>query len=106
MTSAFAKIAVGLEDAIAFVDGEVDPGMVAPVDVRALRDATKMTQDAFAKTYRFPVGTVRDREQKRRQPDTRSATLLKMIQADPEGVQAIIAKLRGACTVPLTPSPN
>lgn len=94
MKSAFDKIAAGLEDAIAFAGGATDRGMIATVDVRAVRDATKLTQGAFAKTYRFPVGTVRDWEQKRRQPDTGSATLLKMIQADPKGVEQIIAKVR------------
>jgi putative transcriptional regulator len=39
------------------------------------------------------VGTVRDWEQQRRQPDAGSATLLRMIAADPEGFEAIIAKV-------------
>lgn len=94
MKSAFDKIAAGLEDAIAFAGGDEDRGRIATVDVRAVRAATKLTQGAFAKTYRFPVGTVRDWEQKRRQPDTGSATLLKMIAVDPKGVEEIIAKVR------------
>lgn len=76
--SAFDKIAAGLEDAIAFAGGHAARGRVATVDVRAVRAATRLTQGAFARTYRFPVGTVRDWEQMRRQPDTGSATLLKM----------------------------
>ena len=94
MKSAFDKIAAGLEDAIAFAVGDEDRGRIATIDVRAVRAATKLTQSAFAKTYRFPVGTVRDWEQKRRQPDTGSATLLKMIAVDPKGVEEIIAKVR------------
>lgn len=94
MKSAFDKIAAGLQDAIAYTGGNEDRGRIATVDVRAVRAVTKLTQGAFAKTYRFPVGTVRDWEQRRRQPDTGSATLLKMIAADPKGVEEIIAKVR------------
>ena len=93
MKSAFDKIAAGLDDAIAFTDGDEARGQVSTVDVRAVRAATKLTQDAFARTYRFPIGTVRDWEQQRRQPDAGSATLLRMIAVDPEGVEAIIARL-------------
>ena len=93
MKSAFDKIAAGLEDAIAFAKGDEERGRIATVDVRAVRAATKLAQGEFARTYRFPVGTVRDWEQRRRQPDTGSATLLRMIQIDPKGVEAIIAKL-------------
>lgn len=94
MKSAFDKIAAGLEDAIAFTGGNENRGRVATVDVRAVRAATKLTQGAFAATYHFPVGTVRDWEQQRRHPDTGSATLLKMIEVDPKGVEQIIAKVR------------
>lgn len=52
-----------------------------------------MTQPVFARTYHFPVGTVRDWEQARRQPDSGSATLLKMIAADPAAVERILAKV-------------
>lgn len=60
MKSAFDKIAAGLEDVIAFADGDTDRARVATVDVRAVRAATKLTQVAFAETYRFSVGTIRD----------------------------------------------
>ena len=48
MKSAFDKIAAGLEDAIAFAGGETDRGMIATVDVRAVRneaDAGRVRQD-------------------------------------------------------------
>ncbi|MFC3581824.1 helix-turn-helix domain-containing protein [Sphingomonas hylomeconis] len=94
MKSAFDKIAAGLADAIAFADGDETRGQVSTVDVRTVRAATKLTQDAFARTYHFPIGTVRDWERQRRQSDAGSATLLRMIAVDPEGVEAIIARLR------------
>lgn len=62
--------------------------------VRAVQDATKLTQGAFARACCFPVGMVRDRAQKRRQPDAGSVTLLLMIKVDPRGVEPIITKSR------------
>lgn len=94
MKTAFDKIAAGLADATAYAQGDTSKGRSNAIDVKAVRTETKMTQGDFAKTYHFPVGTVRDWEQGRRQPDTGSATLLKMIQADPDGVKKIIEKVR------------
>lgn len=93
MKSAFDKIAAGLNDATAYATGDASRGRVATINVKAVRAATKKTQAAFANTYRFPVATVRDWEQGRRQPDTGSATLLKMIAVDPIAVEKIIAKV-------------
>lgn len=93
MKSAFDKIAAGLGDAIAYADGDKSRGREATVDVKAVRALTKKTQPAFAEAYRFPIGTLRDWEQGRRTPDTGSMTLLKMIAADPDAVERIIAKV-------------
>ena len=94
MKSVFDQIAEGFDDAIAYVDGEERRARMATIDVKAVRAASKMTQATFARTYRFPVGTVRDWEQGRRQPDSGSATLLKMIAIDPKGVERIIAQVQ------------
>lgn len=91
--SAFDKIAAGLEDAIAYSGGDSRRGRVAaPLDVKAIRKATNKTQDAFAAAYHLPVGTLRDWEQNRRQPDAPARVLLSMIQASPEAVEKLIAK--------------
>ena len=92
MKSAFDKIAAGLDDAIAYAGGDKTRGREATVDVKAIREANKMTQAAFAQTYRLKLAAVRDWEQGRRLPDTGSVTLLKMIQTDPQAVRRIIAK--------------
>lgn len=94
MKSAFDKIAAGLEDAAAFAGGDETRGRRATVDVKAVRTAAGKTQGAFAEAYRFPIGTIRDWEQGRRQPDSGSVTLLKMIQADPKAVEQIIARVQ------------
>lgn len=93
MKSAFDKIAAGLNDAIAYVEGDKSRGHEANVDVKAIRSASNMTQDAFARSFHLPIGTIRDWEQGRRQPDSGSRVLLKMIEADATAVERIMAKI-------------
>lgn len=93
MKSAFDKIMGGMEDAIAYAEGDHTRGRVATVDVKAVRAATKLSQGKFADTYRLSAATVKDWEQGRRAPDRSSVTLLRMIEADPAGVQQIMAKI-------------
>jgi len=94
--SAFDKIAAGLGDAIAYARGDESRGRETSLDVRAIRKAVHKTQEQFAATYHVPIGTLRDWEQKRRQPESASATLLRMIATDPKGVERILSKLDDA----------
>ncbi len=90
----FNGIVAGLNDAIAHARGDESCGRIMTgVDVKAVRTATKLSQGKFAKVYGFKPGTLRDWEQRRRSPDTGSVRLLKMIEADPGGVQQIMAKI-------------
>lgn len=59
--------------------------------VRVLRMALGMTQAEFADAYGIPVGTLRDWEQGRREPDQASKTLLKLIEIMPQDVKAALA---------------
>jgi len=94
MKSAFDKIAAGLEDAIAFAEGgESKAQLIRAVDIKAIRERRNMTQGEFSEAYKLPIGTVRDWEQHRREPDTGSKVYLSMIEADPEGVRRILAKV-------------
>lgn len=94
MGKAFDKISAGLEDAIAFAQGDASRGRVArAVDVKAIRTRTNQTQQEFAATYHLPIGTVRDWEQERRQPDAPARVLLSLIQAEPETIANLIAKV-------------
>ncbi len=93
MKSAFDKIAAGLEDAIGYAGGDKARAREATVDVKAIREASKMTQTAFAEAFHLKVGALRDWEQGRRRPDTGSITLLRMIETDPRAVREIIAKV-------------
>ncbi len=95
MGKAFDKISAGLEDALAFAKGDTTRGrVVRPLDVKAIRAATKKTQQEFADAYQLPVGTVRDWEQNRRAPDAPARVLLSMIEAEPEVVEQLVAKAR------------
>jgi putative transcriptional regulator len=90
--SAFDKIAAGLEDAIAYAQGDATRGRIAsPVDVKAVRLQAKKTQAQFADAYRIPVATLRDWEQGRRQPDAPARALLAVIAADPLAVERMLA---------------
>ena len=93
MKSAFDKIAAGLEDAIGYADGDPTRAQEATVDVKAIREASRMTQATFAETFRLKLGALRDWEQGRRRPDTGSITLLRMIEADPDAVRDILHRV-------------
>lgn len=91
---AFEMMMAGIGDAIAYAEGDGSRARVTkPVDAKVVRAATKKTQAEFAKTYHIPIGTVRDWEQKRRQPDAPARVLLAMIEAEPETVERLMAKV-------------
>lgn len=94
MKSAFDKIAAGLGDAIAYAEGDQDRGRIAaPLDVAAIRKRTGKTQDQFARAYRLPIGTVRDWEQSRSQPDAPARILLALIGAEPETIERLVQRV-------------
>jgi len=93
MKSAFAKIAAGLGDAIAHANGETGRAMVAaPIDVAAIRKRTGKTQEQFARAYHLPLGTVRDWEQIRSQPDAPARVLLALIKAEPDTIEQLVQR--------------
>jgi len=54
---------------------------------RTLRRALGLTQEEFAARYHIPIGTLRDWEQGRSEPDQPARAYLKVIAGDPEGVR-------------------
>lgn len=60
-------------------------------EARVLRQKLRMTQALFAQTYQIPIGTLRDWEQHRTEPDTTAQTLIKVINAEPKLVANILA---------------
>ena len=102
---AFDKIAAGLRDAAAFVDGTADLSryrvhVPAAIDVRAIRRVLKMTQEEFAGTFGFPLSTLRDWEQGRGRPETSARAYLLAISRVPEAIQGALSDTRPAATPP------
>jgi putative transcriptional regulator len=54
---------------------------------KIIRRALQLTQEEFAARYRIPLGTLRDWEQGRSEPDQTARAYLKVIAANPEMVQ-------------------
>jgi putative transcriptional regulator len=54
---------------------------------KTLRRALGLTQEEFAARYHIPIGTLRDWEQGRSEPDQPARTYLKAIAGDPEAVR-------------------
>jgi len=65
-------------------------GMTKLVNVKKLRERLGQTQEEFAATYRIPVGTLRDWEQRRKHPDAPARAYLQVIAQNPEAVAAML----------------
>jgi putative transcriptional regulator len=66
--------------------------------IRRLRDVrrrTGLSQAAFARSYHFSVGRLRDLEQGRTRPDSSILAYLTLIARDPEGVRKALAETVG-----------
>lgn len=88
----FKGILEGIADAAAFVRGDrTRARVVAGPDVKAIRARAKMSQAQFARAYHLPIGTVKDWEQARRQPDAPARALLTAIERNPEEVMKLLA---------------
>lgn len=61
---------------------------------KTLRRALHLTQEEFAVRYRIPLGTLRDWEQGRCEPDQPARAYLTVIAYDPEGVQRALRSPR------------
>jgi putative transcriptional regulator len=55
--------------------------------IKTLRRALGLTQEEFAARYHVPLGTLRDWEQGRTEPDLPTRAYLTVIARDPEGVR-------------------
>jgi putative transcriptional regulator len=92
MSTAGKSILAGLQDALAYAQGDTTRGQAhtvqvpATVDVKAIRKRLGLTQAAFAQRYGFEVSSIRNWEQGRRQPEGPARTLLVVIDREPEAV--------------------
>ena len=67
------------------------PGGLGPVGrvslAKRIRWGLRMSQTEFAKTFRIPLGTLRDWEQHRRDPDQAAQAYLEVIAREPDAVR-------------------
>lgn len=59
--------------------------------VISVRKQLKKSQPAFSKLLGVPVGTIRDWEQGRKQPDSAAITLIKVAERNPKILEEIAA---------------
>ena len=67
-------------------------GLIRVVNVKKLRERLGLTQEVFAATYRIPVGTLRDWEQRRKLPDAPARAYLTVIAKSPAAVAAMLGE--------------
>jgi putative transcriptional regulator len=63
--------------------------------IKTLRRALGLTQEEFAARYKIPLGTLRDWEQGRSEPDQPARAYLTVIAHDPEGVRRALQNRAG-----------
>jgi len=64
--------------------------------VRTIRRALGMTQEEFARRYHIPLGTLRDWEQGRSEPDQATRAYLRVIAKEPETVSRALGSRSAA----------
>jgi putative transcriptional regulator len=92
MSKVADRVRRGLEQAIAFAEGQADSAkyrvhVPARVDVKAIRTRLGMTQEEFAGRFGFSVNTLRHWEQGTRQPEGATRAYLLVIERAPKAVQ-------------------
>ena len=66
-------------------------GLARVPQIKTLRRALGLTQDEFARAFQIPIGTLRDWEQGRSQPDQPARAYLTVIAKEPDLVRRSLA---------------
>ena len=83
----FDDLKQSLKEAKAIREGEMNASRrftVDPIDVKAVRAKTGLSQNEFAQMIQISTRTLQNWEQKRRNPTGPAAALLKIVSAEPE----------------------
>lgn len=89
MSKAYTEISAGLKDAISHANGKKSKAKEhrpEPIDVKAIREKTGMTQQKFCATFGISLGTLRHWEQGLRAPRGAARVLLKVVANNPRAV--------------------
>jgi putative transcriptional regulator len=65
-------------------------GMRGPPQAKVIRRSLELTQEEFAARYHIPLGTLRDWEQGRSEPDQATRAYLLLIARDPDHVNRVL----------------
>jgi putative transcriptional regulator len=87
----------GLQHAIAHADGKAGDTVEHTIripDVSAIRHRLNVSQEVFAERFHLPLGTLRNWEQKRREPDVAACLLLYLIEKAPETISQLLQDKR------------
>ena len=90
----FAKLLKGVKEAGEIVRGERKPARETAVDaimIKDLRKSLKLSQSQFAALLTVDLGTLRNWEQGRREPQGPAKALLRAIRKDPRNVLKALA---------------
>jgi putative transcriptional regulator len=82
-----------MEEAAAHAQGKGGAACVHTIetpDVRAIREALGLSQQAFALAYRIPLATLKGWEQGRRQPDATASAYLAVIARLPREARDVL----------------
>ena len=100
----FSRIMEGLGEAVRHASGEDVEDLVvhvpASLDVAKIRERTALSQPAFARTVGVSVATLRQWEQRRRQPEGPARVLLAMVDQNPRIVLETLGRPAGGKSKP------
>jgi putative transcriptional regulator len=93
-TSTGADLVEGMKLVLAHQRGEIELEQVwpKPIDVKAIRKTTKMSQAEFSQAYRISKRALQEWEQGGRQPDSAARAYLTVIAKEPAVVRRALAK--------------
>ena len=89
----FNELVKSMKEAAAIIKGEMKPSRVfvySPLNVKKIRENAKKNQVEFAQMIGVSIGTLRNWEQGRRQPEGPALALLKLVAFDPEYVAQVL----------------
>lgn len=95
MSKAYTEISAGLKEAISHAKGKKTRARVhrpEPIDVKAIREKTGMSQQRFCATFGISLGTLRHWEQGLRAPRGAARVLLKVVASNPKVVMKAIGE--------------
>lgn len=91
------------EDVTAAATADPDAQPLTPADfrhlrrtpqVKIIRRALGLSQEDFSACFQIPIGTLRDWEQRRKDPDAAARAYLTVIGRDPDAVRKALARTR------------